>query len=142
SRLLAFSVVCAMLWAGCASPTPTPAPAPTASPATQPPAGTAARGLALVTRIDVLPPGGPAGPAHVVAHGQLPDGCTALAGQTVDRQAQTFIVTIATLRQESAACAAAGQTFEQSIDLDTASAPAGDYVVVVNGVSGSLKLTV
>jgi uncharacterized protein YkwD len=94
----------------------------------------------MVDSIEVLAPTGGSEQARVVAHGHLSDGCTSLAGDTVARQAQTIVVTLSTTRQPGAACAAAGQSYQQEIALNVAGLLAGEYVVVVNGVTGSLTL--
>lgn len=124
----------AVLIGACARRTPTPtSPPPTVVANTQ-------RGLALVDRVEVEAPDGGAAAAEVTAHGQLLDSCTALADTTVERQAQVFVVTLFTLRTARANCAPASQAFEQAASLDIAGLPAGEYVVVVNGVSAILAL--
>jgi uncharacterized protein YkwD len=126
----------ALMAGACATRTPTP----NVATATAAPTGQAIRGLAVVDRIEIAQPDSSSGRASVTAHGQLADACTSLTGATVERTAQTIVVTLGTLRQPVEPCAAVPQPFAQEVALDLAGLPAGDYVVVVNGVSGSLAL--
>ncbi len=120
-----------ILLAACATGTP-------AAPSATPGAAQAQRGLAVVQSITIDAPEAQR-PAQVTARGQLPDACTSLAESTVQRTEQVFVVNLATLRSGEA-CAAVVSDFERTVALETDGLPAGDYVVVVNGVSGVLVI--
>jgi len=79
---------------------------------------------------------------HLVARGNLPDGCTAIDQVTQARQGDTFKVTITTKRPAGKACTEALVPFEETIALDVAGLSAGTYTVDVNGVTGSFTLDV
>jgi inhibitor of cysteine peptidase len=78
----------------------------------------------------------------VVAVGYLPDGCTEIDGIDVDREvdAQTFEVTIGTVRPRDAMCTQALVPFEETIELDVLGLPAGTYSVDVNGIVETFTL--
>lgn len=132
--------------AGCASPAPAPtlaAPAPTAvavvsTPTTE--AGPPIKGLAVVEAVRLASPPAGAAAAEAVITGSLGDACTRLTDITVTRQAQTFIITVNTERPANAVCAQVLTTFEEKVQLDVAGLDGGAYVVVANGVSGTLDL--
>jgi uncharacterized protein YkwD len=116
----------------------TPSPSPTAVPPTAaPPSGQVQRGLAVVDQVEVAVSGGQ---TSVIARGELPDACTTIADSKVERKDKTFIVTLNTTRPADQVCALLVAPFEQRVALDTAGLAAGDYVVVVNGVSGALTV--
>jgi inhibitor of cysteine peptidase len=79
---------------------------------------------------------------QVVAVGYLPDGCTEIDGIDVDREvdAQTFEVTIGTVRPRDAMCTQALVPFEETIELDVLGLPAGTYSVDVNGIVETFTL--
>lgn len=135
NRSFGFAVAAlfALILIACASQTP----APTATPA---PSGETQRGLALVQTIDVVPPTEGATQAEVVVRGILADSCTDVDNVEVARNNQVFVVTVHTVRQAQATCATIAKDFERTVTLDVAGLAAGDYVVVVNGVSGNLTL--
>ena len=137
-RGLKFSIF-AGVWLGVvlvACSNPTPSPAPPATP-TRAASGQIQRGLAIVNQVEVAVTGDQ---ATVTARGELPDGCTALADSKVERNNDVFIVTLNTTRPAEAACTLQVAPFEQTITVDVGGLAAGEYVVVVNGVSGTLTL--
>jgi uncharacterized protein YkwD len=117
--------------AACANPTSAP---PTASPQN----AAMERGLALVEKIEVA--ANASGQWQVIARGELPDACTALTEPRVERTNQVFVVTLSTERPADRACAQAVAPYEKTIPLDVSGLTPGDYVVVVNGVSGTLAI--
>jgi uncharacterized protein YkwD len=131
---LAAGLVWVGLLAACARQTPTPTSAPPTAVADI----QAQRGLALVDSVEVRPP--EAGSVEVVARGPLADACTRLDEATVERQAQVFVVTLFTWREAGPACPPGSEGYEHTQALAMEGLPAGDYLVVVNGVSASLSL--
>jgi hypothetical protein len=99
-------------------------------------------GMANVTSVEILILESFPVQIHVVARGSLPDGCTTLDEVTVERTANTFQVTITTVRPVGIACTEAEVPFERVIPLDVYGLPTGIYTVVVNGVSGTFELAV
>jgi hypothetical protein len=77
---------------------------------------------------------------QVVARGYVSDGCTEIDEIQREREDQTFMVTITTIRPSGALCTEAIVPFEESIALDVNGLPAGTYTVDVNGVSGTFEL--
>jgi hypothetical protein len=120
------------------APTPSPTTEPTPAPGSNEPT----RGQAVVNSIDVLILESFPVQVNVVASGDLPDSCTQIDEIISQQTDNTFRVAITTLRQPDLACTQALVPFEQSIPLDVAGLPAGDYSVLVNGVSGSFNLAV
>ncbi len=78
---------------------------------------------------------------HVVARGNLPDGCTEIAEVTEEREGNTFRVTITTSRPADKMCAQMLVPFEEVIRLDVVGLSAGMYTVDVNGVSDTFEFT-
>lgn len=78
---------------------------------------------------------------HLVAQGNLPDGCTEIDQIIKEREDKTFVVTIRTTRLADAICTQALVPFEEVILLDVVGLKAGKYTVVVNGVPGSFELS-
>ncbi len=77
---------------------------------------------------------------HVVVNGYLPDACTQVGEITTTRAGNTFEVTIATIRPADKACAAVVVDFQETIPLDVYGLEAGEYTVIVNGVSDTFRL--
>lgn len=73
--------------------------------------------------------------------GQLPDACTSVSQVSSSRSGNTFTVTVQTERLE-AECPVGPVPFEEQIQLDVLGLPAGEYEVVVEGVSQSFTLSV
>ena len=79
---------------------------------------------------------------HVIARGQLPDGCTRIDQINRQRNGTTFIVTITTNRPAQAFCTLALVPFEEVVVLDVFGLAAGVYTVEVNDVTDSFSLEV
>lgn len=138
SKIIALGVSFAILISACATPT-TPPPAPTATPLAE--AAVAVRNLAVVDSITVTPPDIPGGSATVQVNGTLPDNCTSLEDSVnIKLTGQVFAVTLSTTRPANRVCAAQASPFEKTVTLNTTNLTGGDYVVVVNGASGALKI--
>lgn len=99
-------------------------------------------GTAVVESVEVLLLESFPVQVRLVARGNLPDGCTALGDWRVEREGDTFAVTLPTTRSAEAMCTEALVPFEVSIPLEVAGLPAGTYGVEVNGVSASFTLDV
>jgi inhibitor of cysteine peptidase len=79
---------------------------------------------------------------NVIARGNLPDACTRIDNVTVNREGNTFMVTITTLRPARAVCAQVIMPFEEVVSLDVIGLEAGTYTINVNGVTGTFQLQV
>jgi len=79
---------------------------------------------------------------NVIARGNLPDACTRIDDITVNREGNTFMVTITTLRPAGAVCAQVVTPFEEVVALDVVGLEAGTYTVNVNGITGTFQLQV
>jgi inhibitor of cysteine peptidase len=148
-------VVLAAALGGCA-PAPTPAPdheqpplnpdEPVTSdddaqgPGTEPIEGEVVVGEAVVESIEIMILESFPVQVRVVASGYLPDACTQLGEITTTREGKTFEVTIATIRPADKACAAVVVDFQETIPLDVYGLEAGEYTVIVNGVSDTFRL--
>lgn len=121
---------------------PAPTPGPTVEPSPAPGSNEPTRGQAIVNSIDVLMLESFPVQVNVTAQGDLPDSCTQIDEIISQLTGDTFRVAITTLRQPGEICTQALVPFEQSIPLDVVGLPAGDYSVLVNGVSGSFSLSV
>lgn len=104
------------------------------------PTGLLVTGTAVVEDIDILILESFPVQVHVVARGYTPDGCTEIDQALVERQDDTFRVTITTVRPANVACIDIIRPFEQTIPLDVLGLPAGTYSVDVNGVRGTFTL--
>ncbi len=78
---------------------------------------------------------------RVVARGSMASGCAAPLEITQAREGNTFKVTIFTQRPARAMCPQTLSPFEESIALDVAGLPAGEYTVNVNGVTDTFTFT-
>lgn len=142
-KLSALLLSSGLLFAACASPTPTPTAPPTAvvQVATPTPeAGPPQRSLALVESVTLSPVAAGATQAEATVRGTLGDACTTLAEVTVRRQAQVFIINVFKERPANAICAQVISTFERTVTLDLTGLAAGDYVVVANDVNATLTV--
>jgi hypothetical protein len=141
-------VACTPGGAGEATPTadpdsPVSSDDPTATPSNEPtPEGGFVFGEAVVDSFDVLILESFPVQINVLVHGNLPDGCTEIAEPTVEREGNTFTVTLPTRRPAEAMCTQALVAYDYTVPLDVHGLPAGDYSVVVNGISGSFNLAV
>jgi hypothetical protein len=79
---------------------------------------------------------------HVVASGTLPDSCTAIEQVDRRREGRVFQVTVTSVRPADEACTAELVPFEEVIALDVLGLEAGEYTVIVNGVSEPFELSV
>jgi inhibitor of cysteine peptidase len=113
-----------------------PSPVPTTVPS-----GEMLHGEAVVEEIEILILESFPVQIHVIARGNLPDGCTEIDEIQEARTADGFQVTITTVRPADAMCTEALVPFEEVIALDVLGLPAGTYQVDVNGVTGSFELT-
>lgn len=98
---------------------------------------------ATVTSVDVLlMESFPLGAQAVIA-GYLPDGCTDLYDISVEREDQSFIVTLTTRRPTGdVACTMALEPFEENIRLDIEGLEAGSYTVIAQDQQAQFTLDV
>lgn len=141
-------------------PAPTPAPddtvavdaddfdemnsTPATSGDTQPPADGEAviTGVAPVNTVDVAVMESFPLQAQAIVSGDLPDGCTELAGSTQRLDGTTISVTLTTSRPAEAECTLALVPFETVVPLDILGLYAGTYTVEVNGVTASTPIEI
>jgi hypothetical protein len=131
--LIVIVALAALIGSGCRAEKSTPTP----SEADQVIRGEAQVGQIQIQILESMPV-----QVKVVASGNLPDGCTKIDQATTRREANTFLVTIVTVRPAGAACTLAIVPFEETISLDVNGLPAGVYTVNVNGVTDSFELAV
>lgn len=119
-------------------------PAPTVEPGQQPPGGGGGlvEGEAAVGSIEILILESFPVQVHVVARGNLPDGCTQIDEVSTQQEGDAFYVTITTVRDADAMCTQATVPFEERIVLDVLGLKAGTYTVDVNGVTDTFTLDV
>ena len=72
--------------------------------------------------------------------GNLPDGCTTIAGSEQDLQGFDIYVKVSTERPVDQVCTQALVPYEENIALDILGLPKGSYTVTVNGQSASFVL--
>jgi hypothetical protein len=77
---------------------------------------------------------------NVIARGYLNDACTRLGEIRQRRTGNEFQVELRTARAPDDLCAQVISPFEQTLPLEVAGLPAGQYTVVVNGVSAEFEL--
>jgi len=123
-------------------PTDTPVSVPTTTPSSLKPGGIPMAGLARVEQIEIMILESFPAQVNVVARGSLPDGCTTIDRIEQQRQGNTFLVMITTVRPADRMCTQALVPFEQVISLDVAGLKAGTYSVNVNGVQDTFELAV
>lgn len=147
--LLIFSVLLPLLLAACsliggeeATTTPTETAQAQATPTLDPLTGEVVNGIATVDKVDVLVLESFPVQITVVASGNLPDGCTTLSDVVTGREGNTFTLTLNTSRLAGAMCTEALVPYDKVVSLDVAGLPAGDYTVLVNGVSGTFNLAI
>lgn len=95
---------------------------------------------AQVQRIEIVVLDPPPVQVRVVAHGYLPDGCTAIAGVDQRREDGVLRATISTARPTGALCTQQIVPFRETFPLEIAGLSAGTYEVEVNGRSGTFTL--
>jgi inhibitor of cysteine peptidase len=120
------------------SPGAEPTPTPAAPGGDEPPVA----GQAAVESIEILILESFPVQVHVVARGNLPDGCTSIDQITEERDGETFRVTITTTRPADQMCTQALVPFEETIALDVYGLPAGTYAVDVNGATDTFTLDI
>jgi len=79
---------------------------------------------------------------NAVIQGSLTESCAVLGETQVEYAANTFQITIYTLRPADQRCDQAAIPFETTFTLNTSDLPAGSYTVVANGVSAVFTLPV
>jgi hypothetical protein len=77
---------------------------------------------------------------QVLVTGNLPDGCTQLTGNQVERQGNTFEIILVTDRLADQMCTEALVPFQETIPLEVMNLPAGEYTVNVNGETETFTL--
>lgn len=77
---------------------------------------------------------------RVNATGYLPDPCTKIDEITKEKDGNTFLITIKTVRPADTFCIAVIVPFQEMISLDVYGLKAGIYNVDVNGVKGTFEL--
>ena len=100
--------------------------APTAPPATDEP-------LLVVDRVDVYVLESAPVQIQAVVTGSLPDACTEIGEVVQQREGNTIVVSITTVRDPDAFCAQVITPVEEIVALK-GEYPPGDYTVEVNGV--------
>ncbi len=80
---------------------------------------------------------------HAIAKGYLPDGCTEIDEESIEieKNGNTFDVSIKTTRPADMICTQAIVPFEQVIALDVYGLKKGNYIVNVNGIGASFELS-
>jgi len=79
---------------------------------------------------------------NVNVFGNHPDGCTALSDSQVsfEQETNTFFVQLQTTRDADAFCTLALQPFEYIVSLPVDNLQAGEYTVLINGVSDTFTM--
>lgn len=77
---------------------------------------------------------------NVIARGHLPDECTTIDQISQVRTGSNFKISIDSVYYGGETCLQEPILFEEEIELDVVSLPAGIYVVDVNGLQGTFKL--
>lgn len=89
-------------------------------------------GLAPVSTVDVVEIDAEGETVTVLVEGNLPDGCTQIAGTEVEQDEMTFNLYIVTLKPLDMMCTMALVPYAETIVLDMAGQPAGEYTVTVD----------
>ena len=79
---------------------------------------------------------------NVTANGNLPDGCTTIKESKVVREANVFILTLATIRPEGESCTQSLVPYSEVVALDVNGLTAGTYTVVAGEATTSFTLDV
>jgi len=154
--LCAILALLALVLTACAAPGGVINPTPTAepdqpvssdTPAPSPveptePSGNVILGVAAVETVEIRILESFPVQIHVVARGNLPDGCTTIDHVAQVRNGDTFEVRITTSRPAGAICTMALVPFEEVVPLEVAGLPAGTYTVDVNRGRESFTLDV
>jgi inhibitor of cysteine peptidase len=110
--------------------------------ATPPPGGDVITGEARVSSVEILLLESFPVQVRAAIRGSLPDGCTEIDEVTQERQADTFYVTLTTVRPRDAMCTEAEVPFEEMVELDVYGLEAGTYTVDANRVTATFTLSV
>ncbi len=78
---------------------------------------------------------------HAIVRGGLPDGCTEIAQASASRSGDAFSITLTTRRPADQECTQALVPYEQTVPLDVANLPAGNYVVRADDVMVTFALS-
>ncbi len=109
------------------------------SPTLEPAPGTSIREAQVQSvKIQVIDSNPPLVSAAV--HGSLTESCATLGQSQVQYADNTFHVTVYVVSPSDRGCAPSNTPFDTTIALDTSDLPAGNYTVVVNGVSTVFRL--
>lgn len=121
--------------------TRTPAlPIPATRPVTEATPAEQVTGEAYVNTATLIEPLRAGGLYVLQVQGDLPDGCTTIAGATQTRTDTGLEVVLVTTRPRDAFCTEALVPFEREIALETAGMPDGEYTVAVGGLELLLVL--
>ena len=151
NKILSILIALFVVLAACAPPVTDPQPPPpdaaeTVEPGpvddTPDPKGEVVRGLAPVEEVDILMLESFPVQINVFVRGYVPDACTEISDIVHERAADTFKVSISTVRPKDMACAEVIMPYEESISLDVIGLEAGVYTVDVNGVTETFELQV
>lgn len=79
---------------------------------------------------------------EIEVSGNLPDGCTAIAGYEQSVNGGQIFVTLYIERDPELMCTMALVPYQETVQVDTALLPDGTYRVVVNGQQTAIMVTV
>jgi hypothetical protein len=79
---------------------------------------------------------------QAVVTGKLPDGCTEIDQATTQQEGNTFHIELTSRQAVRQACTEALVPYQETIPLDVAGLPAGEYRVNVNGITATFDLAV
>jgi hypothetical protein len=139
---------CLALFTACTAapatpPTPTPLPtAPAEQPLAEPSPTRPAEGegVVYITGVELILQESEPVQVTAVVNGDLADGCTELNGTEINRVDNSFYISFKSIWPAHDMCSEATVPFTESVELDTAGLPAGDYVVVVDKVQATFTL--
>lgn len=80
------------------------------------------------------------GQVQAVVSGNLPDGCTKLHEITVEQEAQEFVLSIVTRREQDVVCTMALVPFEETVDLDVEDLEPGTYTVIAQDQEATFSI--
>ena len=134
-RIVAATVmIAAVALTGCAQPAVTPAAVPDAN------AGAASNTVeAAIDRVELVSVSAAPPFITVALYGNFPDACSQIDDVQVRQADATFAVQMTISRLPNARCAPQPTPFVQTVDLDMAGLPAGQYTVVAGDVSTTIS---
>jgi hypothetical protein len=97
-------------------------------------------GPAAVREVEVVVLGDAPVQVQARVRGDFPDDCTTIDQVLQSREGFLFTVAVSTSRPATADCALVLGNFDEVITLEVAGLPAGEYTVVVNGISDTFTL--